>query len=159
MARLWAPWRMAYIKDAGKDSACFLCSLPKSKKDRENLILYRGKTCFVILNKFPYNNGHLLVSPYRHVGEIEEMTDAESLELMKLTGRAKKAIQRAMNPNGFNLGVNLGRAAGAGLPGHVHMHLVPRWNGDCNFMPVLGETKVLPLTLLETWDMLHPFLK
>ena len=159
LARLWAPWRMAYIKSAEKDTACFLCALPKQKKDRENLILFRGRTCFVILNKFPYNNGHLLVAPYRHVAEIEEMTDAEALEVMRLTGRAKVAIQKAMAPHGYNLGVNLGRAAGAGLPGHVHQHLVPRWNGDSNFMPIIGETKVLPLTLAESWDMLAKYFK
>ncbi|KAF0240695.1 MAG: hit family [Planctomycetota bacterium] len=154
MARLWAPWRMAYIKEAEKGEACFLCGLPKQKKDRENLILKRGKSCFVILNKYPYNNGHLLVAPYRHVADIEKLTNAESLELMRLTGRAKVALDRAMKPHGYNVGVNLGRAAGAGLPGHVHLHVVPRWNGDTNFMPLLGDTKVLPLTLAESWEML-----
>lgn len=154
MERLWAPWRMAYIKHAEETGDCFLCSLPKQKKDRANLILKRGKTCFAILNKYPYNNGHLLVSPYRHVADIEKLTDAEALELMRLTGAMKQAMDRAMKPHGYNVGVNLGRAAGAGLPGHVHLHVVPRWNGDTNFMPLLGDTKVLPLTLAETWDLL-----
>ncbi|MBI2920430.1 MAG: HIT domain-containing protein [Planctomycetes bacterium] len=158
MARLWAPWRMEYIKHAAEPQPCFLCALPKQKKDRKNLILFRGKTGFVILNRFPYNNGHLLVAPYRHAADLGKLTDAEVVELVRMTSRAQKAMKRVMRPHGFNVGVNLGRAAGAGLPGHVHLHLVPRWNGDTNFMPVLGDTKVLPLTLRQTWDLLSPHL-
>jgi ATP adenylyltransferase len=159
LKRLWAPWRMAFIKTAHLDQGCFLCDTPRSKKDRENLIMKRGKKCFVILNKYPYNNGHVLVAPYRHVADLEKLTDAEALEMMRLTGASKLALDRAMKPHGYNVGFNLGRAAGAGVPGHVHLHVVPRWNGDTNFMPVIGETKVLPLTLGESWDMVARFLK
>ena len=159
LKRLWTPWRMAFIKTAHLEKGCFLCDLPKSKKDRDNLILKRGKKCYVILNKYPYNNGHLLVAPYRHIADIEKLSDAEALEMMRLTGASKLALDRTMHPHGYNVGVNLGRAAGAGVPGHVHLHVVPRWNGDTNFMPILGETKLMPLTLLESYDMLAKRLK
>lgn len=156
LARLWAPWRMEYIKaSASKDPGpCFLCDLPRLKQDRENLILHRGRKGFVILNRFPYNNGHLLVAPYRHVAGMEDLKDAEVTEIWRLADRARGVLDGEMQPQGYNLGINLGRAAGAGLPGHIHLHLVPRWNGDTNFMPILGDTKVLPLTLLQTWDLL-----
>jgi ATP adenylyltransferase len=156
LARLWAPWRLEYIKSAGKDTRCFLCALPRLKNDRQNLILARGRLCLVMLNKYPYNNGHLLVAPYRHVADPGRLTDAEALELWRLAALAMRALDRTVRPHGYNLGINLGRPAGAGLPGHLHLHLVPRWSGDVNFMPVVGDTKVLPLTLLQTWDMLAP---
>jgi len=145
---------MEYIRTTGRPAPCFLCALPKKKQDRDNLIVFRGRTGFVILNRFPYNNGHILVAPYAHKAELEDLDEAETLELMRLAVRAKQALTAELHPQGFNLGVNLGRAAGAGLPGHVHLHLVPRWNGDTNFMPVIGDTKVLPLTLRQTWDFL-----
>ena len=158
MDRLWAPWRLAYVTAAPAPSTdCIFCDAFKSA-DAE-LTVFRGPHAFVILNLYPYNNGHLLVAPYRHVADIEKLTDAESLELMRLTGKAKLALDRAMKPHGYNVGVNLGRAAGAGLPGHVHLHVVPRWNGDTNFMPLLGDTKVLPLTLAESWEMLEKHLR
>jgi ATP adenylyltransferase len=153
LARLWAPWRLEYIKSAEGQTRCFLCDDAK-KRHAESLVLHRGKKAFVILNKYPYNTGHLLVSPYRHKDDFDALTDAEVLEMMRLMGAAKRAIARAMGAHGFNVGVNLGRVAGAGLPGHIHLHVVPRWNGDTNFMPVVGETKVLPLTLLQTRDLL-----
>jgi len=154
MERLWAPWRMKYILQM-KGKGCFLCKGAREKKrDRKNYVLLRGKTCFVILNTFPYNNGHLMVSPYRHIGEMDRLRDEEMLELFKLTVRAISIMKKVLKPDGFNVGINLGRAAGAGLASHLHIHIVPRWNGDTNFMPVLGNTKVISQSLSETYKKL-----
>lgn len=149
MRRLWAPWRMAYITGTGgpKQQGCIFCVKPKQRRDAANRILCRGETAFAMMNLFPYNNGHLMIAPYRHVGDLTKLTPAELLEMMTLAQACQRAIAGCMRPDGFNLGCNLGRTAGAGIAGHVHLHLVPRWNGDTNFMPVLGGTKVISESL------------
>ncbi|WP_010478794.1 HIT family protein [Thermococcus zilligii] len=153
MKTLWAPWRIEYIRSP-KHKGCIFCDFPKENEDRERLILYRGEHSFVIMNNYPYNPGHVMIAPYRHVGKWEDLTDEELLEIMKLSQLMIKAIKKAMNPDGFNLGVNLGRVAGAGIDDHVHLHIVPRWNGDTNFMPVIADTKVIPESLKEAYDEL-----
>lgn len=153
MKYLWAPWRIQYIKEAPKTD-CVFCSLPREGRDRDLRIVYRGERVFAILNTFPYNAGHLMVVPNRHVPDLGDLDDAEMLELLRLTTAAMQAIREAYGSEGFNVGMNVGRAAGAGIVGHVHMHVVPRWVGDTNFMPVLGEIKVLPEDLSVTRDRL-----
>ena len=153
MKILWAPWRIEYIRSP-KHDGCIFCDFPKENRDRERLILYRGEHAFVIMNNYPYNPGHVMIAPYRHVGRWEDLNDVELLEIMKLSQLMIKALKVAMNPDGFNLGVNLGRVAGAGIDDHVHLHVVPRWNGDTNFMPVVDDTKVIPESLEEAYDEL-----
>ena len=154
--QLWAPWRLKYIERAQKDEiqGCFFDELAKQNNDQENFVLYRGKTAFVLLNAFPYNNGHLMIAPYRHVGQMDLMTDEELLEINQLLSRCTTWLKKAYSPEGFNIGVNLGRVAGAGVPDHIHWHVVPRWNGDSNFMTVVGEVRVLPENLYQTYDRL-----
>ncbi|MBC7189496.1 HIT domain-containing protein [Candidatus Aerophobetes bacterium] len=154
MQILWAPWRLKYILKSGKEKGCIFCQKPRENKDRDNYILLRGENCFVILNAFPYNNGHLLIVPYRHISSVEELNPEESKELMELTGKMVAVLRKVMRPDGFNIGINLGRAAGAGIEDHLHIHIVPRWVGDCNFMPVLSETKVIPEALDKTYEKL-----
>ncbi len=158
MERLWSPWRMEYIHSTSEEDqeGCIFCELPESGDDQAALILGRGHKGFVLLNKFPYNSGHLMVAPYRHTGEVEWLEDDEVLDTGHLLQRAIRALREVMSPQGFNVGMNLGRVAGAGIPDHVHWHVVPRWGGDTNFMPVLGQTKVLPELLRETWERLRP---
>ncbi|MFA0748025.1 HIT family protein [Fervidibacter sp.] len=151
---LWAPWRLAYVTKADEQKGCIFCEKPKEQRDRENLIVARFERCFVILNAFPYNNGHLMVVPYRHVPSLLDLTDDELAELMKVTQIAERVLREALKPHGFNIGMNLGRCAGAGIEDHLHIHIVPRWNGDTNFMPVIGETKVLPELLSQTYEKL-----
>lgn len=153
---LWAPWRLAYVKGSKKGKGCIFCEKPDQRRDRENFIVARYDRTFVILNAFPYNNGHLMVVPYRHVPNLSDLTDEELSELMKVTQVAEKALRQALNPHGFNIGLNLGRCAGAGIEEHLHIHIVPRWDGDTNFMPVIGQIKVLPEWLSETYERLHP---
>ena len=153
---LWAPWRLEYIKTAVKEpDGCFLCEALSAENVRENLLLYRGEAAFVVMNLYPYNNGHLLVAPNRHVGEIHDLSSEELLAVNELTRTALKWLDRAYSPHGYNVGLNLGRAAGAGLPGHLHYHIVPRWDGDVNFMPVLGYTKVVSEGLQASYDKLR----
>jgi ATP adenylyltransferase len=149
---------MAYIESAtdSSDEGCIFCDKPAQGDDRAALILARGERAFVILNAYPYNPGHLMVAPFRHVGELTALGPDELADADDLLQRSIRALEAAMDPHGFNLGMNLGRVAGAGIPGHVHWHLVPRWNGDTNFMPVVGETRVLPQLLEETYDRLKP---
>jgi ATP adenylyltransferase len=148
---------MAYINRIdGKDKGCVFCTKPKGNNDRENLILHRGKECFVIMNLFPYNNGHLMVVPYAHAADIGALDKSTSGELWDLICLSRKALAGAFHPDGFNIGINLGRTAGAGIDKHLHAHIVPRWNGDTNFMPVLGDTKVVSQGLIETYDALLP---
>jgi len=150
--RLWAPWRSHYVTEAVKsDSGCIFCQKLHDTRDEENLVLARTDRCFVLMNLYPYNNGHLLIAPHRHVGEMEEMDGDELRELMEVTRWMVRVLRRAMNPHGFNIGINVGRVAGAGIPGHFHIHIVPRWDGDTNFMPVLGETKVISEGLEHTY--------
>ncbi len=152
---LWAPWRIEYILGE-KSGECFLCRAFKEDQDRENLVLKRAKTCVVVMNRFPYNNGHLMIAPLRHIDAIERLTPEEQRELMALTARSVEILKQVMNPQGFNIGLNLGEAAGAGLKDHLHQHIVPRWAGDTNFMPVLGDVRVIPQALLELYDRLAP---
>jgi len=146
---LWAPWRLEYIGSADEQEGCFLCEAP-SRPAEEALMVHAGERAFVVLNRFPYASGHLLVAPRRHVGAFEELEDAETLEIHRLAAQGLAALGGVYGPQGFNLGWNLGRAAGAGVPDHVHLHVVPRWSGDTNFMPVLADVKVLPEHLLES---------
>jgi ATP adenylyltransferase len=154
MKRLWAPWRMVYIKGATKASGCLFCRTARSTKDKENLLLHRGRLSFVIMNRYPYNSGHLMVAPYRHVPALEELSDKESADLLRLAGKCLQVLNKSMKPEGYNVGMNLGRVAGAGVLGHLHLHIVPRWGGDTNFMPVLGDTKVVAEALEETYQKL-----
>jgi ATP adenylyltransferase len=154
---LWAPWRLAYIKSPDRPATgeCFLCSgRDRPAEDRRNLVLQRGRQALVVLNRFPYNNGHLLVAPYAHKAHLSELTDDELLECGQLLRELTARLTRAMSPDGFNIGLNLGKVAGAGLPGHLHWHIVPRWNGDTNFMPVLGDVNVIPQSLDALYDLL-----
>jgi len=150
--RLYTPHRMAYIKGEGKEG-CPFCDIP-GLPDEEGLVVARGEACFVVLNLYPYNSGHLMVVPYRHVSAYDDLTDAEAVELAGLTQRSLRAIRHASGAQGFNVGMNLGSVAGAGIAAHLHQHVVPRWGGDTNFMPVVGRTKVLPQLLPETRDLL-----
>jgi ATP adenylyltransferase len=149
---------MAYIKGSERHETCFLCdaiSAPPDK-DAENLVVARGDTAFVILNLFPYNTGHLMVAPNRHIGELDDLTHEEVDEVWSLTRQSVAAHREASQPHGFNIGINLGEVAGAGIPGHFHLHVVPRWGGDTNFMPVVADAKVLPEMLSETYRTLRP---
>jgi ATP adenylyltransferase len=155
--RLWSPWRLKYVTDASSsDTPCIFCAALERAADTDPLMLYRGEACFVILNLFPYNNGHLMVTPNRHVASLAGLTDGELSELARLTRAAELAIQEAYHPHGLNIGVNLGRSAGAGIVDHMHVHVVPRWSGDTNFMTVVGETRVLPEELSATSQRLKP---
>lgn len=158
MERLWTPWRMAYIKGAERHSSCIFCDCAAGPQagDETNLLLARGPLAFVILNRFPYNPGHLMVAPLRHVGEIESLTPEELGEMASWAQRCVEALKSSMAPHGFNAGLNQGRVAGAGIVDHVHLHVVPRWDGDTNFMTTVGETKVLPEALEETYAKLKP---
>ena len=159
MERIWSPWRMAYIqaaKEQGEDGGCIFCDLPAEGDDVRTMILARGELAFVIVNSFPYNPGHLMVAPFRHVGAFTSLEAAELADVDALVARSIRALEQEMEPHGYNLGMNLGRVAGAGIPDHVHWHLVPRWNGDTNFMPVVGQTRVLPELLEETYARLRP---
>jgi ATP adenylyltransferase len=156
MDKLWAPWRMKYIREAisKPQSGCIFCEKPKETNDRDNLILHRGASAFVICNAFPYTNGHLMVVPYRHTSNMDDFDDTTSLEVWKLVALCRSVLAKAFSPDGFNIGINLGRVAGAGIDTHLHVHIVPRWNGDNNFMPVLGETRVISQGLAETYEAL-----
>jgi ATP adenylyltransferase len=159
LERLWAPWRLAYVGKAGAGKAgtrsgCLFCRVSRSGKDRQHLVLARRANAFLMLNRFPYNSGHLMVAVSRHVAELHALRPAERDDLFALAALAERALAVEYRPHGFNLGANLGRVAGAGFPGHLHLHLVPRWDGDTNFMPVTGGTKVLPETLGRTWTRL-----
>jgi len=139
-----------------KNKGCIFCEIPKENQDKKNYILYRGKFCFVILNAFPYNNGHLMIAPYDHIKNIEELKSETLIELMSLCKRSITVLKEKMNPQGFNIGINMGKFAGAGILEHVHLHIVPRWEGDTNFMPVISDTRVIPQYLSETYDLLKP---
>ena len=153
--RLYTPWRLAYVTGAAKAADCVFCAA-LSSQDADPLIVFRGSTCFIILNLFPYNNGHVMVVPNRHLASLVEATPDELSEMMELTRRTEIALQEAFSPHGMNMGLNLGKAAGAGVLDHLHLHIVPRWNGDTNFMTVVGQTRVLPQELPVTADKLRP---
>lgn len=168
MDRLWAPWRLAYIQSAdkkeptpapldllpGADPDCFLCQAAVDPDQRGRLTVLRQDEVVVVLNRYPYNNGHLLVAPRRHVGKLEELSPPEQAQLMQMMIRMVKTLEQVIEPQGFNVGLNLGRVAGAGLPGHLHWHIVPRWNGDTNFMPVVADLHVIPQSLDALWELL-----
>lgn len=148
MERLWAPWRKNYIRPKSKpEKGCLFCRLKTSKKDVQNYVLKRNPTCFAVLNLYPYNNGHVLIVPNRHIDNAAKLTDKEKLDWLDLYGEVQAALERAVKPHGFNVGINLGRAAGAGIPKHLHLHIVPRWKGDSNFMPVFSGVKVISESL------------
>jgi ATP adenylyltransferase len=154
--RLWSPWRAEYIQRSHDDpEECLFCALPAKGDDEAAMILHRGERAFVTMNAFPYNPGHVMVAPFRHVGDLEQLQDDELLDTGRLLQAAVRALREEMSPDGYNLGMNLGRVAGAGIPDHLHWHVVPRWNGDTNFMPVVGETRVLPESLEDTYRKLR----
>ena len=156
--RLWAPWRLAYVataKDSPPDEqGCFLCRYRDEQRDADNFVVSRGEHTLSVLNRFPYNNGHVLVAPLAHTAQLDDLNDDELLDCMHELRRLAAAYGRILQPDGFNIGLNLGRAAGAGLPGHLHWHLVPRWNGDTNFMPVLTDVRVIAQSLDSLYDLL-----
>jgi len=154
MKTIWAPWRMAYIL-SDKTRECIFCKMPKQDKDRDNLILYRSSHNFVIMNRYPYNNGHLMVAPFLHTPSLEGLSDDALLDFMRVTQRCIKVLREALRPEGFNIGSNIGKVAGAGMEEHFHLHMVPRWGGDTNFMTVLGEVRVIPEHVMETYDKLY----
>jgi ATP adenylyltransferase len=158
MDRLWAPWRLGYIVNNSKDhDNCFLCGSLKQNDDRKNYVLFRGRHSFVILNLYPYNNGHLLVVPYTHVPDMNALSVDELTDLMKSTQLSLNALKQDMNPEGFNVGINIGKVAGAGLPEHMHIQIVPRWSGDTSYLTVFDETRVMPELLEKTYERLRPY--
>ena len=157
---LWAPWRVEYIQGLSKSTECFIChDLEKPQDDDKNLVLWRSKCCILVLNRFPYNNGHLLIAPARHIPDLEQAGDEELLEMTKLIRESKKALSLVIKPHGFNVGMNFGRCSGAGLPGHLHIHVVPRWDGDTNFMNVCTDTNVVSQSLTELLKQLKQISK
>ena len=158
LERLWAPWRMAYIGRAArsaKDEGCLFCRVAAAKADRRDLVLARTGRALLMLNRFPYNPGHLMVAVARHAAQFRDLDAAERAEVLELTALAERALAAEYEPHGLNYGLNVGRVAGAGFPGHLHLHLVPRWDGDTNFMPTVAETRVLPESLFATWERLR----
>ena len=152
---IWAPWRMAYITSE-KATGCIFCEKPLQQRDAENHILWHGTAAFVMLNRYPYNNGHLMVVPQAHVASLTDLPALQRAELFELTALCEQVLQQALHPDGFNIGMNLGAAAGAGIAEHLHMHVVPRWGGDTNFMTVVGELRVMPQHLDQTYQLLVP---
>jgi ATP adenylyltransferase len=154
MKQLWAPWRLAFVEKASRRSGCIFCEKPALKQDGKSFILWRGRHAYVIMNIYPYNNGHLLIAPYRHIAAIENLPEPVLFDMMRLVQQSLRAIRKAYAPEGFNLGVNQGKVAGAGIEHHIHLHIVPRWGADTNFMPLLGETRVLPQHLKASYQRL-----
>jgi ATP adenylyltransferase len=154
--RIWAPWRLPYVKDASKDSEaeCIFCIKPAEDDDEANLIVHRGERCFVILNLFPYTSGHLMVAPYDHLPALQALEADTVAEMMALAQRAMVVLENKYDPHGYNVGFNQGRVAGAGYEGHIHLHVVPRWAGDTNYMPVLADTRVMPQSLEQSYEAL-----
>lgn len=153
MKRLWAPWRIEYILGE-KERKCIFCEKPKQEKDEDNYILLRGKRCLVMLNAYPYNNGHLMITPYRHIDSVEDLEGDEARDMMEILSRMITLLKKVLRPEGFNVGMNLGSVAGAGIVGHLHLHLVPRWKGDTNFMPLISNTKIISESLRKTYQKL-----
>ncbi len=158
MRRLWAPWRMEYILSE-KGSECIFCKKIKEDRDEDNYILYRGTNSFVMMNVYPYNNGHLMVMPYLHLSTLEELGTDVMFDMMNITQKAISILRDVLNPDGFNVGMNFGKIAGAGMPSHLHIHIIPRWMGDTDFMPLVAETRVMPEHLKITYRKLLPFFK
>ena len=156
MDYLWSPWRYRYVTQAVPQQGCVFCLKMQENDDERNLVLYRGVNNFVLLNLFPYTSGHLMIAPYAHIGQLSEADDATWIEMMSLTRTAERALQQGYKPEGINLGMNLGKSAGAGIADHIHMHVLPRWHADANFVSVIGETRVLPEALEDTYKKLKP---
>ena len=162
MKRLFAPWRSAYIasfRDTAKKKTCLFCRIAKERRDQKNLILWRGKHCFLVMNLFPYNSGHLMVVPYKHTAKLNSLSGDLFMEVMRATTKGMRALDKVSGPQGFNLGANLGRIAGAGIDKHIHFHIVPRWSGDTNFLPVLTDAKLISEDLKKTWARLRKAMK
>lgn len=161
MKRLWAPWRMEYILDENKHKSCLFCDMLEEgrTKDKKNLILYRGKHCFVLLNRYPYNSGHLMVLPYIHTPTFDGLSDKVLLDFIKTVDKSVSILKKVLRPDGFNMGLNFGKIAGAGLEQHMHLHVVPRWTGDTDSMPIISETRVMPEHLKKTYSKLKSFFK
>lgn len=155
---IWAPWREGFILGK-KEKGCIFCRRLKRKKDKADLILFRGERSFIIMNLYPYTSGHLMIVPNRHIAELSDLAAEESAEMMALAAESIGAMKKTMRPEGFNLGMNLGRSAGAGVAGHLHLHVVPRWAGDANFMPVVGKTKIFSVGLQKIYDLLYPHMR
>lgn len=156
---LWSPWRYAYIKEAHKSTGCVFCEKAAEGNDRGALIVYRGKTCYIILNAYPYTSGHVMVVPYAHLDTLAKLPAETATEMILLCQRMETVLRKLYQPEGLNLGMNIGAAAGAGVAGHVHMHVLPRWTADANFMTVVGETRVLPEALEETYERIYSALQ
>jgi ATP adenylyltransferase len=152
---LWSPWRYRYLTEPRKVATCIFCTIAEDDQDEANLIVHRAKHNFVVLNKFPYSSGHLMVVPYKHAPELSEIDEATAAELMELTRQSERHLKEIYHPSGLNIGMNIGESAGAGIAGHIHMHVLPRWHGDANFMTTIAETRVLPEDLKITWKRLH----
>jgi ATP adenylyltransferase len=164
MKRLWAPWRMEYILDTNKHKSCLFCDISKGdenrksrNRDKKNLILHRGKHCFVLMNLYPYNSGHLLVVPYFHTPTFDGLSDKVLFDLIKTVKNSVEILKKVLTPDGFNMGLNFGKVAGAGMESHMHLHIVPRWTGDTDSMPIISETRVMPEHLKKTHDKLNKF--
>jgi len=159
MDYLWTPWRYAYVSTAEKASGCVFCDAVNAGDDEKARIVHRGQHCFVILNTFPYTPGHVMIVPYAHLDELRRLPPEAAREMMELSQRMETVLRELYRPDGINLGMNIGKAAGAGIAGHIHMHVLPRWVADANFLSVVGETRVLPETLEETWKRMAAALK
>jgi ATP adenylyltransferase len=159
MDYLWTPWRYAYVSTAEKATGCVFCELVKQNDDEKALIVYRGAQCFVVLNRFPYTPGHVMIVPYAHLDELRKLPSEAANEMIALAQRLETVLRELYHPDGINLGMNIGKAAGAGIAGHIHMHVLPRWVADANFMSVVGETRVLPETLDVTWERVSSALR
>ncbi len=159
LKKIWAPWRIEYIKQQISDDECFICDILNDdpKNDRKNLVLYRGKYSVVLLNLYPYISGHLMIAPNKHVANLNELSEEVSAEMWLLTTSTVELLKTAIHPDGFNIGINLGKIAGAGLKTHLHIHVVPRWSGDTNFMPILSDTRVISQALADTYSDLEKF--
>ena len=154
METVWAPWRMQYIL-GNKERGCFFCQkLQETERDRENYVIFRGTQAFALLNIYPYNNGHVMIAPYAHVSSLTALNDAQISDIFQITRRCEDALRETMRPEGFNIGVNVGKVAGAGVEDHLHVHIVPRWNGDTNYMTTISETRVIPQQLEDTYRLL-----
>jgi len=155
MDYLWTPWRYAYVTTVEKDSICIFCELPKTGDDAKAHIVHRAQYCYIVLNNYPYTSGHVMIVPFAHLDELQKLPEVTAQEMMVLSQKTESALRRIYSPDGINLGMNIGRAAGAGVAGHVHMHMLPRWVGDTNFMTVTGESRVLPEALQETYGRIR----
>ncbi|HLH07257.1 MAG TPA: HIT domain-containing protein [Terriglobales bacterium] len=155
MDYLWTPWRYTYVSNAEKAQGCVFCERVSWNDDQRALIVYRGQHSFIILNAFPYTSGHVMVVPYQHVDELQKLSKETAEEMMLLSQRLEQVLRKLYHPDGINLGMNIGKAAGAGIAGHIHMHVLPRWVADANFMTVVGETRILPEDLATTWERIH----